>query len=351
MDRINDKIDFLYHIWKNGILNKENLIMLYDLDPKEYNYDKHIRDSRLEEILKSRNIRKDLASIIECPEEQIAFINEKMSPVVEYVYTGLHIIKLGTNEVLNGKMIDVIKYLNYENNNAIVKDCKEVYQDANDVANNDRKNVNNTNELLEKCKKRSCVPKYACRPYRKIKKEKNIEEMTARIGKVAKCFAAASVVVTTGVNIVMANNDVVNKYVEEHRHIITDEKLRTADNNGFYYLHSNIAKNILNENNDTDALIYVVYKEVKKDASNLISHDDDQIDYNMNLIIRDISRYSDNYDYNNFDEYLEDKKYMNKEGKIDFKVYDENMHNYILKMLSDNNYVFDGEKLDGGKSK
>ena len=106
-----DKIDYLYNLSKFGIYNDDELASLYKLDAENYDYENNKHEKRLEEILKKRNIKEDIAHLLNCDESEIAFLNEPMSPNVKYLYTGLHIVNIGNHDVLNGRTADVKRYL------------------------------------------------------------------------------------------------------------------------------------------------------------------------------------------------------------------------------------------------
>lgn len=319
-----DSIDFLYSLLNHGFFNDSNLVSLYKLDAETYDYENHKHNEKIEEILKTRNIRKDLAHLLHCPEEQIAYLNEKMDPQVKYLYTGLHIVNLENYNILNGKNVDMKRYLNYKE---------------------DKNKEKSSDNLIENCKNNSVIPNPNGVIYRPVIKMLSKEDVKKKIGTAVKCF---SLVVTfsltaSAVNSINVEDDV-TKYIDSHRYIVNDEKIRTDDNSGYYYLHNNIAKRILDSNEDQDSLIYTVYSEVKQDAATIYGNDKDQIDYNMDLIIRDMSFNSDDYNYNNFDEYLLSKKCVNENGNVDTKMYDQLMREYISNMIENNNFSFDGGK-------
>ena len=316
------EIDFLYQLSKKGVLNDGNLISLYKTDAEYYDYDNHMHNAKINEILKTRNIRTDLAHLLHCPEDQIAYLNERLDPGVKYLYTGLHLVNLDTYEVLNGKTVDMKRYLEDEIN-------KE----------KEKKNTS----LIEQCKSNSVGN--TIKMYNPVIKQLSKEEIIQKIKVAVKCFSiAAGLTVTIGAISSANNNDSVSKFLNDHRYLVTDEKVRTDDNSGYYYLHGNIAKNVINSDEDKDSLIYAVYNEVKRDASTISGHDERQIDYNMDLIMKDLAFNSNEYQYNNFDEYLVSKHCVNENGKIDRDMYDSMMHEYITKMLTENDYKFDGGK-------
>ena len=346
-----DKIDLLYHIWKSGSFNDSDLASLYKFDAESYDYDNHKHNEELEEILNSRNIRSDLAHLLHAPEDQIAFLSERMDSGVKYLYTGLHIIDLDTQEVLNGSANDMRRFIDDEEKiirakkEAKIETKEEVKEEIKEEVKEEKETKKEN--LLERCKKRSILPGYARRPYRPVKKEIEKESVIKRVATPAKYFALASTIVaaTAVTPSVLPNNKAVDDFINDYRYIISEEKLRTDDSNGFYYLHGNIAKKILKTEEDDDALIYVTYKEVARDAASFSGYNEDQVDYNMNLIMFDMSLYSDKYDYSTFDEYLESKKCVDENGEANVEVYDKMMKEYITNMVNNNNYTFDGGKV------
>lgn len=310
-----DTIDTLY---SQGIDNDKDLFNLYKLDAQSYDYDNHKHNEKIEEMLKSRDIRHDIAYLFRCPDEQVVYLDEQMDAQAKYLYTGLHIIDLNTHEVLNGRNADVKRYLDYEVNK---------YK---------------TN-LMENCKNNSTDSKIGTIEYKPIIKGLSREEIVKKIKTAVTCFSvAAGVIVTAGV--AGPKSDDVSEYLNDHRYLVTDEKFRTADNTGYYYLHNNIAKNVINSNEDKDSLIYAVYNEVKHDASTINGHDINQIYYNMDLIMKDLALNSDEYLYNDFDEYLISKNCLDEKGQVNINMYDSMMHEHISKMLEENNYSFNGGK-------
>ena len=323
-----DKIEYLYSLSSFGFLRDKELAYLYKLDAETYDYENNKHNEKIEEILKSRNIREDLARLLQCDEHEIAFLNESMASDIKYLYTGVHVVNVKTHEVLNGKISDLKKYLDN-----IEKEKKEKVE-------------NNPEKIVNKLKKKSIIPGYAKRPYRPQNKNISKEHAKEKTDDAVKSLIIAGAIVgTIMMPMIFQGDNKLENFVNENRYIISNEKVRTDDNKGFYYLHNNIAKNILNSDQDHDALIYVAYVEIKKDAATLMGHNKEQIDYNMDLLMRDISFNSDDYDYSDFDSYLVSRNCVDQTGKANDNEYNKKMSEYIVNMLKDNNYSFDGGKV------
>lgn len=326
-----NEVKELYEASLQGDLNDTDLAKLYKLDSELYDYKNYRHNEIIEKILKTRNARSDIARLFHCPEEQVAYMNEKVDPVVKYLYTGLHIIDIETMEKLNDKLEEKLDFFS---------DKKSKVEEHDEVA---KENTSSKN-IFDIIKNKSVIPGYAKRPYRPEKKEITKDKAKSLVSKPAKYYILAGTILAVSLAPVIGGPDDVDKYIDQNRYIISNEKVRTDNNDGFYYLHNNIAKSIVNSDQDKDALIYVAYSEVKKDASRLNGHDDTQIDYNMNILLRDISLNSNNYNYDDFDSYLVANNFIDDNGVASKQVYDNKMHDYISEMLKNNDYTFDGGK-------
>lgn len=73
-----EMLTYIYTKWKNNndiVLSKEELRFLYEVESKIIGFG-FKEDPRIKEIINTRNIKKDLASVFDCKEEQVSTTNE-----------------------------------------------------------------------------------------------------------------------------------------------------------------------------------------------------------------------------------------------------------------------------------
>ena len=92
---------YVYMKWQNnGELSKDDLRFLYEIDKPIIGFG-YQKDPRIEEIQKKRNVKKDLATILNCNEKQIS-INKKeaLSEGIIYHYGDLNLDNLKSTKTL-----------------------------------------------------------------------------------------------------------------------------------------------------------------------------------------------------------------------------------------------------------
>ncbi len=308
----------------NSYLDDTDVKKIYDLDPILYDYDNHKRDEVMKQIIDKRDIKKDLAVILQCGEDEIAFTDEEMTPQKKYVYTGLHIYNLQTHEVINGKMHDLLRYTNY---NSKDKGQKHVIDKMK------HESLNGTAKLYSPI----------------VKEFSDTEKLKSHIKVGLTCFCAGAALVS-----MIAIKDAfkptpADDFINNYHKIVASATRRTDDNKGYYYLSSEIAKDILQSNDEPETVLYAVYDEVESDATNGFTKNQEQVNRNMNSIMTELSIYSDNFNFKTFEEYLKARGFTNEQGEVDLKMYNTVMRSYIDKMLMTKEYHFSDD--NGGISR
>ena len=87
-----EMLTYIYTKHQNkGELTKVDLRFLYEIDNKITGFG-YKKDPRIEELLEGRNVRKDLALVLDCKEENISLTKEEaLSGNVIYHYGGLYL--------------------------------------------------------------------------------------------------------------------------------------------------------------------------------------------------------------------------------------------------------------------
>ena len=109
-------LTYIYNKWKNNKdaeFTKEELKFLYEID-NEINGFGYQRDPRIKEIISSRNIKKDLAFLFNCNENQISLTKEEaLSGNIIYHYGNLDLSSLESAEgLVLPEVINGFLYLN-----------------------------------------------------------------------------------------------------------------------------------------------------------------------------------------------------------------------------------------------
>lgn len=135
-------------------------------------------------------------------------------------------------------------------------------------------------------------------------------------------FAAGAMVSNSVAEMV----DIFNSYdnyrnvTEQYSTIVADSTRRTDDNQNYWYDTNRIAASLSTiESDQLDVGIYRVYKDM---GYNPIG--------NMNDVIESLRSYVAEVErYQNFEDYLRQKGYVDAEGNIDLDTYEEQMNTYI----------------------
>lgn len=131
------------------------------------------------------------------------------------------------------------------------------------------------------------------------------------------------------------DNAIIKDYLDSNRTIVTENTRRTSDNNGYQYLHANIAYEIATTTQDIDSVIYSVYHKMGYDRVG-----------NMNEVMKNLQRYvpedSRFKNVSSFYEYLSQNGFVDENGQIDETKYRKQMKEYILASEKQKETSFNG---------
>ena len=321
MDEAKELFDLII---TNQELDEAQTKKIYDLDSELYDYDNHKRNELMQKIIDTRVIKSDVANICHCSEDEIALSENEINNDKKYLYTGLHIYDFQTKDVINGTMHDMLRYTNYGKENKSEKHISD--------------------KLKDKCLNGKVVK------YNPFAKNFDSEYIKKTISTSITCFCAGAALVASlgGINSWIKEKPV-DEFINKYHKIVADATRRTDDGEGYYYLSGNIAKDILKSDDEPEAVLYAVYDKIDSAATHGFSKDQEQVDRNMNLLMSDLSLYSDNFNFSSFEDYLKSRGFTNEKGEADIKLYNDIMRSYIEKMLIEKEYNFSDS--NGGMSR
>ena len=163
------------------------------------------------------------------------------------------------------------------------------------IHNDARENSINGQKIEKNIKKKKMEPEQL---------KQKIKTTIISLALIASGFAANELVQAA------EDNSIISEYLSNNRSIVTENTRRTEDNNGYFYLHNNIAYEIAISEQDIDAVIYAVYNKMSYDRIG-----------NMDYVMRELRQYvptdSRFKNISSFTAYLKQNGFVTESGEID----------------------------------
>lgn len=188
-------------------------------------------------------------------------------------------------------------------------------------------------EMLERARAKSVGEEKKVR-YVNMRRDDYIKNLkiTFVSGAIIAILAAGGLVFAGHTVINNANQyKIVNQELSEYSTIVNENTHRTDDNQNYFYDTYDIASAISKDQSDIDKAIYGVYSNIGYNKANKLSQMD-----NVISSVEFTAKADEVADhFSNFSDYVISKGYIDKDGKADFKAYE----NAMTQMLVDENAI------------
>ena len=188
--------------------------------------------------------------------------------------------------------------------------------------------MSNREEMYERARQKSVGEEKKVR-YVKMTREAYIARLKATFLAGAMIAVLATSALVYGGHALSENlseSKIVREETSSYSQLVNNETHRTNDNEHYFYDTYDIASELTNDQENIDKGIYGVYMNIGYNEGNKIEQMNDVISsVNFEKIAEDTS-----VKFNNFNDYVISKGFMDKEGKADYNAYEEAMTNMIV---------------------
>ncbi len=188
--------------------------------------------------------------------------------------------------------------------------------------------MSNREEMYERARKNSVGEEKKVR-YVKMSKETYVARLKATFIAGAMIAVLATSALVYGGHALSENlneSKIVREEISSYSQLVNNETHRTDDNQHYFYDTYDIASELTSDQENIDKGIYGVYSNIGYNETNKIEQ--------MNDVISSVKFQNTAEEtaekFNNFNDYVISKGYVDKEGKADYNAYEEAMAAMIV---------------------